>query len=68
MNEEIPAAIPGCTKWRIANAEPCTCGWPIGPHKMSAPYCCSAYCDRCRYFRTQDGVPQIEPNEWMEKA
>jgi hypothetical protein len=80
MDEEIPEAIPGCMTWRINNPEPaldCSIGKKLGltpeqldniGHKHVAPYCPSAYCDRCRYLRTQDGVPTIKPNEWMERS
>jgi len=33
----------------------------VGP----APYCCSAYCDRCAGLRALDGAPPLRPNEWM---
>jgi hypothetical protein len=69
------AAIPRCREWREAHPEPCTpeCRYPetcpnfdtpIGGHP--APYCCSAYCDRCNGLRALNGDdPAIRPNEWM---
>jgi hypothetical protein len=51
------AAIPKCAQWRTENPEK---GSP-------APYCCSAYCDRCAGLRALDGVPPLTPNEWMTK-
>jgi hypothetical protein len=68
------AAIPKCREWREANPEPCTpeCRYPatcsnfdtpIGGHP--APYCCSAYCDRCAGLRALDREPPLPPNDWM---
>jgi len=71
------AAIPRCREWREEHLEPCTpeCRYPatcpnfdtpIGGHP--APYCCSAYCDRCNGLRALNGDdPAIRPNEWMYK-
>jgi hypothetical protein len=68
------AAIPRCREWREQHPEPCTprcrhpetCpnfDTPIGGHP--APYCCSAYCDRCAGLRALDGAEPLLPNEWM---
>lgn len=70
-------AIPRCREWREANPE---LVFPIytrpdgtkargvnaqlaehGP----APYCCSAYCQRCAILRALDGEAPLRPNEWM---
>lgn len=71
------AAIPRCREWREEHREACTpdCRYPstcpnfdtpIGGHP--APYCCSAYCDRCNGLRALNGDdPAIMPNEWMYK-
>lgn len=75
------AAIPKCRAWREANPEcryltdpgvdrivrerlgTCT----DSDHMIPAPYCCSAYCDRCAGLRALDGVEPLTPNEWMTK-
>lgn len=70
-------AIPRCREWREANPEPCTptCRYPstcpnfdtpIGGHP--APYCCSAYCDRCAGLRAlNEDDPALLPNDWMRQ-
>jgi hypothetical protein len=73
------AAIPRCREWREANPE-CRyladprvdpiareqIGVCVDPeHMIPAPYCCSAYCDRCTGLRALDGVQPLTPNEWM---
>lgn len=51
-------AIPKCAQWRADNPED---GEP-------APYCCSAYCDRCAGLRALNGDdPALLPNEWMNR-
>jgi hypothetical protein len=64
-------AIPKCREWREANPE--LIG-PRGAHSVAtcipecfrpAPYCCSAYCDRCAGLRALDGVEPLLPNGWM---
>lgn len=71
------AAIPKCREWREANPE---CVSPIHgghlyikqhcadpTHQGPAPYCCSAYCDRCAGLRALNGDDRpLLPNEWME--
>lgn len=49
------AAIPKCREWREANPE----------NGNPAPYCCSAYCDRCAGLRALDGEKPLPPNDWM---
>jgi hypothetical protein len=74
------AAIPRCREWREANPEPrLWCDdepdntWCAETHRhpsraeRAAPYCCSAYCDRCAGLRALDGVEPLTPNEWMTK-
>lgn len=65
------AAIPKCREWREANPE-----FPEWlkdaryrtPDKLEpAPYCCSAYCDRCAGLRALDGAAPLTPNEWMSQ-
>lgn len=55
------AAIPKCREWRQDNPETVSGGL------YPAPYCCSAYCDRCAGLRALDGVEPLTPNEWMTK-
>jgi hypothetical protein len=62
------AAIPRCREWRMANPEPRTTPreHPDDPLFEPAPYCCSAYCDRCNGLRAlNDDDPPLRPNEWM---
>ncbi len=61
------AAIPRCREWRMANRERVT--QPDGFIAiLPAPYCCSAYCDRCAGLRALNGDdPALLPNEWMTK-
>lgn len=67
------AAIPKCREWREANPEligpaKAHSDAPCGPDCFRpAPYCCSAYCDRCAGLRALDGVEPLTPNEWMTK-
>lgn len=76
----IPVAIPRCKEWRQANPENRDCP-TCNSFLMStettclhcgvywdnaAPYCCSAYCERCATLRNLDGESQITPNEWMD--
>jgi hypothetical protein len=67
------AAIPRCREWREANPEYVPegfneAGTKVLPGGMEpAPYCCSAYCDRCAGLRALDGVEPLTPNEWMTK-
>jgi hypothetical protein len=74
------AAIPRCREWREANPELVWGGdvtdSPTGPVvrpenlrkvPVPAPYCCSAYCDRCAGLRALDGEEPLTPNEWMTK-
>jgi hypothetical protein len=59
------AAIPRCKEWREAHPETHR---HIGGDEceMPAPYCCSAYCDRCAGLRALNGDdPALRPNEWM---
>jgi hypothetical protein len=62
------AAIPRCREWREANPE-CIHTTDVGSHECNwqraAPYCCSAYCDRCAGLRALDGVVPLLPNDWM---
>jgi hypothetical protein len=61
-------AIPRCLEWRNNNPDRChNLGHGFaGSHMHPAPYCCSAYCQRCNGLRVLDGIePPIEPNEWM---
>ncbi len=62
------AAIPRCREWREANPEPIP-GEPGDdpPIMLPAPYCCSAYCDRCACLRALDGAEPLLPNEWMHR-
>lgn len=70
-------AIPKCRQWREANPEPrCWCDEALAcPENHShrskadraAPYCCSAYCDRCAGLRALDGVNPLLPNDWMRQ-
>jgi hypothetical protein len=53
------AAIPKCRTWREENPE------PVAGAMYPAPYCCSAYCDRCAGLRALDGEPPLPPNDWM---
>jgi hypothetical protein len=71
------AAIPKCREWREANPEFIWAGdvtdesgivvRPENLHRkeVPAPYCCSAYCDRCAGLRALDGEPPLPPNDWM---
>jgi hypothetical protein len=67
------AAIPKCREWREANPEcrSASIGNQVGvvcedpTHFVPAPYCCSAYCDRCAGLRALDGEPPLPPNDWM---
>jgi len=45
----------------IEGCASCPCQETFPP----APYCCSAYCDRCAGLRALDGAPPLRPNEWM---
>lgn len=58
------AAIPRCWDWRQANPEP---GSDASHGPVPAPYCCSAYCDRCAGLRALDGEPPLPPNDWMNQ-
>lgn len=79
------AAIPRCREWREANPEyrmmwrkaDGTETWYVvndvryrTPENLHpAPYCCSAYCDRCAGLRALNGDdPALLPNEWLDKA
>jgi hypothetical protein len=70
------AAIPRCQSWREANPEyrieyegrwyaiqDARMFTPENLHP--APYCCSAYCDRCAGLRALDGAEPLLPNDWM---
>lgn len=70
------AAIPRCEQWRFENPEPapnCSTLRALGiegtamaqKHMHPAPYCCSAYCDRCAGLRALDGEQPLMPNDWM---
>lgn len=55
-------AIPRCAPWREAHPEYDDSLDAVLP----APYCCSAYCDRCAGLRALNGDdPALLPNEWM---
>lgn len=52
------AAIPRCAEWRTENPE----------NGSPAPYCCSAYCDRCAGLRALNGDDEpLLPNDWMTR-
>lgn len=70
------AAIPRCREWREAHPEyrfevegrwyPILNATMFTPENLHpAPYCCSAYCDRCAGLRALDGEPALPPNDWM---
>lgn len=62
-------AIPGCKPWREAHLEPMTLSGDLsdGREPTMAPYCCSAYCQRCAGLRALDRVEPLRPNEWMHE-
>jgi len=69
------AAIPKCREWREANPVPPPMPpewnnyalWVQTNRLYPAPYCISAYCDRCAGLRALDGVSPVLPNEWMKQ-
>lgn len=71
-------AIPKCREWREANPEylyesegrwyPILNATMFTPENLHpAPYCCSAYCDRCAGLRALDGAEPLPPNDWMTR-